>query len=103
MRLNISVILYCECNQWIAHCLEFDLLGSGSTREAALEDLMKVIVFQGETNLDNLFFPAPGGFFRKFAEGIDVVINLKLHIERLSVIEGIVVRECVDLHFSAKP
>ncbi len=107
-KLNISlrVVLYRECDEWIAHCLEFDLLGSGATHEDALQDFLKATVLQVEASLRydnpaNLFSPAPGEFFHKFAAGKDVVMNLKLSIEQfterhLDIVEGIVVREYVD-------
>ncbi len=102
MRLNINIVFYREFDRWIAHCLEFDLFHSGATHVVALKGLMEAIVLQVECdNLANLFSPAPGYFFWRFAEGGDVVVNLESYIKQLSegypmIVEGIAVREYVD-------
>ncbi len=40
------VVLYEEEGEWVAHCLEFDLVGCAATREAALELLSEAIFAQ---------------------------------------------------------
>ncbi|MEJ2744303.1 MAG: hypothetical protein P8123_01230 [bacterium] len=35
----VSVIYYRDEDKWIAHALQFNLMGSGSTQEAAFDDL----------------------------------------------------------------
>jgi predicted RNase H-like HicB family nuclease len=85
MRVPIRVIFYKEGDTWLAHCLEFDLIGDGETREEALERLWEAMTIQIEVSLEhnnpaNLFNPADGRFFEMFAAGKDVAIGeLRLH------------------------
>ncbi len=74
LSFPMRVVFYKEGEDFIAHCLEFDLVGHGSTQEAALELLSEAISIQVEETLqsgnsENLFSPAPGEFFRMFAAG----------------------------------
>jgi len=76
-RLPLRVVFYREADSWIAHCLKFDLLGDGSTKEAAMETLCEAIAIQFEASAEwdnptNLFTPADGKYFKMFAEGDDV-------------------------------
>jgi len=76
LRIPIRVVFYQEDNSWVAHCLEFDLLGHGTTQEQALELLNGAIHTQVEASQDfensaNLFSPADGKYFRMFAAGSD--------------------------------
>lgn len=80
LSLTIRAVLYREDGCWIAHCLEFDLIGHGDTRESALQMLTQAIEIQVEQtieheNLDNLFAPADGKFFAMFAAGKDVQVG----------------------------
>jgi hypothetical protein len=73
-RLPIRVVFYKEGDVWIAHCLEFDLVGHGPTHREALHLLSGAIESQIDTsyqlsNPDNLFSPAEGKFFGMFAAG----------------------------------
>lgn len=77
LRVPLRVVFYEEEGEWIAHCLEFDLVGCAATREAALELLSEAIVIQLKAtqqnqNLANLFTPASGEYLAKFAAGHDV-------------------------------
>lgn len=72
-HIPLRVVFYREDEAWIAHCLEFDLVGDGDTREAALQSLAEAIGLQLEASVEhdnprNLFRPAPGEFFQMFAE-----------------------------------
>ena len=74
MRVPLRVVLYREDGDWIAHCLEFDLIGDGTTKEKALASLSEAILLQLEVSIkhnapENLFRPAEGRFFRMFAMG----------------------------------
>lgn len=73
-RMPPRVVFDKEDERWIAHCLEFDLLGDGETRETAIESLSGAIVTQPEAsiafgNMENLFTPEDGPFFQMFAAG----------------------------------
>jgi len=103
LRVPLRVVFYREGESWIAHCLEFDLVGDGMTREDALDVLSDAIAMQAQASLEcknpaNLFSPADGEFFRKYAEGVDVVSGvLELSINRLRsslpIIEHVEARE----------
>jgi hypothetical protein len=80
-RVPIRIVFYREGRAWIAHCLEFDLLGDGSTKAKALECLGKAILIQikatlKHNNRSNLFCPADGRFFEMFAAGQDIADGL---------------------------
>lgn len=83
LRVPIRIVFYQEEGAWIAHCLEFDLVGDGATRESALGRLSQAIQIQLEATLDygnpaNLFHPADGKFFQMFAavnDSIAVEVN----------------------------
>jgi hypothetical protein len=75
-RLTIHVVFYQEGEEWIAHCLEFDLMGDGATQHEALVRLSDAIALQIDASLEhrnpaNLFSPADGKYFRMFAAGND--------------------------------
>lgn len=74
LRIALRVVYYREAGRWVAHCLEFDLAGDGRTRQFALVRLLAAIVIQikeavASANMQNLFSPADGEVFRKFAAG----------------------------------
>jgi len=84
IRLPIRVVFYKEGSTWVAHCLEFDLIGDGETREEALDRLWEAITIQIEVSLQhdnpsNLFNPADGRFFEMFAAGKNIAIG-ELHL-----------------------
>jgi hypothetical protein len=76
LRIALRVLFYPEGSDWIAHCLEFDLLGDGPTKREAAGQLEKAIAAQFESFLENrdtsnLFHPAPAEIQRMFAEADD--------------------------------
>jgi predicted RNase H-like HicB family nuclease len=82
-------VFYKDNKDWIAHCLEFDLMGDGATKKEALDQLSNAISIQVETSLEydnpvNLFKPADGKFFAMFAAGTDVAVG-ELHLKIDSV------------------
>jgi len=77
LRIPLRVFFYKEDGDWVAHCLEFDLLGDGETKEEALESLSGAIEIQVEEfilsgNAENLFAIAESRYFEMFAAGRDV-------------------------------
>lgn len=99
LRVPIRVVFYREAGVWIAHCLEFDLMGDGSTKAEAVRRLWDAMLVQMEASLkynnpSNLFSPADGKFFEMFAAGKDVAVgelemDLQLpHIDSVSVNEA---------------
>jgi predicted RNase H-like HicB family nuclease len=103
LRVSLRVVFYVEGESWVAHCLEFDLVGDGSTKEEALEALSVAIAIQVNASLEfnnpaNLFTPADGEFFQKYAEGVDVADGeLTVRMNRLRsstpIIEAVEARE----------
>lgn len=76
-RIPLRIVFYPDGAELIAHCLEFDLLGSGETASEALEQLNHAIAMQVEhalaENEPNLLFnPAPKEFEQMFAAGEEV-------------------------------
>ncbi|HEX4794885.1 MAG TPA: hypothetical protein VH370_13885 [Humisphaera sp.] len=85
----MRVVVYREDGAWIAHCLEFDLLGEGETPEAALAMLSNAIELQLAAmiefdNIENLFKPAEAKFFAMFAAGKTVAVG-EIHLKLDSV------------------
>ena len=87
LRLPLRIVFYKEEGAWIAHCLEFDLIGDGDTQQEAVQQLCEAIVLQMEATIEhknpaNLFTPADGKFFEMFAAGKDVA-TAELHLKNL--------------------
>ena len=88
--ISLRVVFHKDGNHWIAHCLEFDLLGDGRTKEKALALLTESIGSQLEEsfkhdNPSNLFSPAPSEAWEMFALGKDTAVgNLSICVEELA-------------------
>src|SRR3972149_7936033 len=92
LRIPLRIVFYKDDGVWIAHCLEFDLIGDGPTEQVAIERLSQAIALQLEASANNgnpanLFCPAEGKYFRMFAAGKDMVARaeLSINIERDNV------------------
>ena len=101
ISLPLRVVFYYESDRWIAHCLEFDLIGDGETQADALSCLSEAIVLQINSTVENknaanLFTPAQGKFFKMFAEGKHVAIGkLDIHLDGFEL-EDVQAREYED-------
>jgi predicted RNase H-like HicB family nuclease len=74
LHISLRVVCYREGETWFAHCLEFDVIGDGSTQTEAIAQLAEAIRIQLEfsiehDNLNNLFSPADGDLFLRYAAG----------------------------------
>jgi len=74
----LRVVFYQEDQSWVAHCLEFDLVGTGLNPSKAVESLNDAIATQVLWSLEKndmvrLFSPAPAKYEEMFAAGEDVV------------------------------
>lgn len=77
LRIPLKAVLYKEEQRWVAHCLEFDLLGDGDTRHDAFQSLSQAIITQVKASLKHkcmasLFTPAEGKYFKMYAAGKDI-------------------------------
>jgi hypothetical protein len=91
LQISIRVVCFREGTAWIAHCLEFDLIGDGLTQKEAIAQLAEAIRIQVEfsiehENLNNLFSPADGGVFLRFAAGKKSVVAPKKLLMRIDPI-----------------
>lgn len=93
-RMTLRAVFYKERANWIAHVLEFDLVGHGRTKKAALKMLTDAIMVQIEAsrkhnNMANLFTPADGKFFAMFAAGKEAVVGeLRMRIPKIDEEDG---------------
>jgi predicted RNase H-like HicB family nuclease len=109
LRIPIRVVFYLDEADWVAHCLEFGLLGDGPTKEQALEELLEAIRLQIDASIkynnpSNLFSPADGKYFEMFAAGRDVAEGeLTLHFESTDgvTIESIQAREYAEAELAS--
>lgn len=100
LRLPLRIVFYQEDGGWIAHCLEFDLMGDGPTQQDAMKELAEAIFLQIEASVEhnnaaNLFNPAEGKFFEMFAAGKDVTrAEIVLTEFRRPRLDGIEIERC---------
>jgi hypothetical protein len=74
LLISLRVVCYRDGERWFAHCLEFDLIGDGLSPAEAVAQLAVAIRLQIEfsiehDNIQNLFSPADGDLFLRFAAG----------------------------------
>jgi hypothetical protein len=74
LNINLSAIVYREKSDWIAHCLELDIVAEGTSRQDAIQSLISLCDLQIETaleegDLESIFRPAPPEFWKMFASG----------------------------------
>jgi predicted RNase H-like HicB family nuclease len=92
-EFNLDVLLYREDGQWLAHCLQLDLVEAGATPEQAEEALAGVIQHHiqwalEDDDMGHLFHPAPPETWKRFfaAEPTGFrEIRLTLPADRLAV------------------
>ena len=68
---NLDVLLYRENGEWLAHCLQLDLVEAGVTPEEAEENLAGVIQHDiqwaiEDDDMEHLFHPAPPEYWKMF-------------------------------------
>jgi hypothetical protein len=99
--IPLKAVLYKEGDIWLAHCLEFDLIGDGARPEKALGNLNKAISAQIKACikhkcLKNLFVSADPKFWEMFATGKSIA-NRELKLQPIKkppvTIEEIETRE----------
>jgi predicted RNase H-like HicB family nuclease len=70
-EFNLDVLLYRENGEWVAHCLQLDLVEAGATPEEAEESLAGVIQHHiqwalEDDDVEHLFHAAPPEVWKKF-------------------------------------
>lgn len=69
-RFDLRVVIYKEEDDYVAHCLEMDILGTGETPEVAVEEMKKLVEAQifyciDKHIEDTLINPAPQEYWRR--------------------------------------
>jgi len=91
LRIPLQIVFYKDEEDWVAHCLEFDVCGDGQTRENAMKSLSAAIAIQVEDSIQhnnprNLFSPADPKFFQMFAAGEDIAVEqLSLQFKSITI------------------
>ncbi len=62
--LRLNIIIHQDDNEWVAHCLEMDIVATNTTAKKAEDDIIDLIKTQviyavENNNFDNLFKSAP--------------------------------------------
>jgi predicted RNase H-like HicB family nuclease len=70
-EFNLDVLLYRDDGEWVAHCLQLDLVEAGATADEAEESLAGVIQHHiqwalEDDDMEHLFHPAPAEVWKKF-------------------------------------
>ena len=68
--IKLNVLVYKEDNEWIAHCLQMDLVAANTDKNAVQDDIIDLIeshvVYALENeNIDHIFKPAPAEEWEK--------------------------------------
>lgn len=71
-KLAFNVLVKREDGEWIAHCLELDIVATGNTPNAAVKDIKSLILAQVSTAIENenmeyLYHPAPQEVWQEYA------------------------------------
>lgn len=69
--LTVNVFIKKEDDLWVGHCLELDIVATGSTPAEVKKDMEDLIITQvahafNNDNLDHLFRPAPAEVWEEF-------------------------------------
>src|SRR3990172_10019503 len=72
-RLSFRATVAREGGDWVAHCLDLDLVATGPTAEAAMDELAGAVEAQlwyarAQHNFEYLFRPAPAEAWERFGE-----------------------------------
>ena len=72
--LILDVLLYPDDGQWLAHCLQLDLVEAGATADEAENNLTGVIQHHvqwaiEDDDMEHLFHPAPADTWKRFFAG----------------------------------
>lgn len=70
--IKLNVLVYKEEKEWIAHCLQMDLVAANDDRDTVQDDIIDLIkshvIYALENdNIDHIFKPAPSEEWEKLA------------------------------------
>ena len=76
-RLSFRATVAREGGDWVAHCLDLDLVATGPTAEVAMDELAGAVEVQlwyarAQDNFEYLFRPAPAEAWERFGEILKV-------------------------------
>ncbi|MBI5212878.1 MAG: hypothetical protein HY957_05835 [Nitrospirae bacterium] len=62
--IKLNIVVYKEGEEWIAHCLQMDIVATGKSAKAVEDDMIALIKAQvrfaiDNGNMENVFKPAP--------------------------------------------
>jgi len=71
--LSLRAMIFPEGREWVAHCLDLDLVETGATSEAAMDALVAAVSTQlgyarSHDNFEHLCQPAPRDAWQRFGE-----------------------------------
>ncbi|MBI4691545.1 MAG: hypothetical protein HY754_14970 [Nitrospirae bacterium] len=66
--IKLNIVIYKEGEDWIAHCLQMDIVASGKSAKAVEDDIIDLIKAQihfaiDNDNMGNIFKPAPSNIW----------------------------------------
>lgn len=69
--LAFNALVKFEDGLWVAHCLELDIVATGDSPEAAIDDIKSLILAQvscalSNENMDYLYHPAPAEVWQEY-------------------------------------
>jgi len=70
--IKLNVLVYKEENEWIAHCLQMDLVAANENKDSVQDDIIDLIkthvLYALENdNIDHIFKPAPAEEWEKLS------------------------------------
>lgn len=79
-KVPIRIVLYREEGEWVAHCLEMDICGTGNSKSSSMTCLQELIMEQvahsiSIGNIENLFHQAPSEYLKMFDAGKDAFVG----------------------------
>lgn len=71
--IKLNIVVYKEGEEWIAHCLQMDIVASGKSPKAVENDIIDLIKAQmrfaiDNDNVENVFKPAPSEIWRMIGQ-----------------------------------
>ena len=109
--MTFNVLIKEEDGMYVAHCLELDIVATAMEVSNLREDIISLIVAQidyafSNSNLDNLFHPAPAEVWRDFfscKEGMEEKRLLDLSTKKAPSLESVILPSWVIANICQMP